>query len=262
MKNKKAIQKQQADFIEEQKKQAKLFVSQIDKTKIETILLSGSVARGDFFPGEMGGMIDLVVMKNKESGITAEELFGPNQEPEIPFHCIKFGDCWFQILFIDFISADDFIKFDEARKFSFLESEILYDPDESYTKELVKINEIKKNECAQELQRKIGYINYLLSDYKKDRWLRRKAFLQLHENLNTAIRMGVVCLYYKNSSYAPAEDRQLYYSLTLEKLPASYEKIIHRLKNQNTNCGLNYKRREDLFRKTILAFVEDQEVGD
>ncbi|MCQ2386410.1 MAG: hypothetical protein MJ078_07045 [Clostridia bacterium] len=48
----------------------------------------------------------------------------------------------------------------------------------------------------------------LLSDYKKDRWLRRKAILQLHENLNTAIRMGILCLYYKNNSYAPAEDRQ------------------------------------------------------
>lgn len=257
MKNKKAIQEQQSTFIEAQKKEVKLFVDRIDKNEIETILLSGSVARGDYFPGVFGGMIDLIVMKKKGSNTTVKDVFGPNQDPEIPFHCIKSGDTWFQILFTDFIDADSFVKFDEAKKFSILESKTVYDPNDSFEKELVRINEIKKEECATELKNKAGYIGYLLSDYKKDRWLRRKAILQLHENLNTAIRMGILCLYYKNNSYAPAEDRQLYYSLTLENLPAGYEKIISRLKNQNTSSILNYKKREKLFRKTIVAFLEN-----
>jgi len=260
MKDKKEIVKQQSDFIEKQKKEAQNFIAKIDKSEIETILLAGSVARGDFFPGKFGGMIDLVVMRKKESKVSAEEVFGPNQDPDIPFHCIKSGDCWFQILFIDYISASDFIKFDEPRKYSILEAEIVYDANGSFEKELAKINEAKKEECASWLKDKIAYINYLLSDYKKDRWFRRDAFLQMHENLNTAIRMGVCGLYYKNNSYAPAEDRQLYYSLSLENLPDNYEKVLVKLKNQNSKSFSNYRKREELFRKTILAFVEEENV--
>ena len=195
-------------------------------------------------------------MRKKESRVTAEDIFGPNQEPDIPFHCVKSGACWFEILFTDFISADDFAKFEEARKYSVLEAEILYDVNGSFEKELVKINEAKKEECALELKNKIGYINYLLSDYKKDRWFRRGAFLQMHENLNTAIRIGIICLYYKNNSYAPAEDRQLYYSLSLQSLPADYEKVLVKLKDQKSRSISNYRKREELFRKTILDFVD------
>lgn len=259
VKDKKEIARQQADFIEKQKIEAKSFIDKIDKLEIETILLAGSVARGDFFPGKFGGMIDLVVMRKNGSKVTAEDIFGPNQEPDIPFHCVKLGACWFEILFTDFITASDFAKFDEPRKYSILEAEIVYDVNGSFGNELKKINELKKEECALELKNKIGYINYLLSDYKKDRWFRRDAFLQMHENLNTAIRMGVCGLYYKNNSYVPAEDRQLYYSLSLEKLPCNYEKVLVKLKSQKSKSFSNYKKREELFRKTILAFVEQED---
>ena len=53
-------------------------------------------------------MVDLIVMRKNGSSITAEDIFGANQEP---------------------------------RKFSVLESHILYDPNNSYKNELVKINQ-------------------------------------------------------------------------------------------------------------------------
>ncbi|MBB5226614.1 hypothetical protein DYE50_06180 [Treponema ruminis] len=260
MKNKNVIIAQQKDFISKMKAAAQNFIASTDKSEIETILLSGSVARGDYFPrqdekGGYVGMIDLIVMKKKGSSATAEKIFGPNQEPAIPYHCIKSGDLWFAIWFTDFISADDFVHFEEARKFSILEAEILYDKTKMYEAELKKINQIKTEECEKKLSDNIGYIHYLLSDYKKDRWERRAALLQLNENLNTAIRIGVCALYYKNNSYAPAEDRQLYYSLTLENLPENYESVITELKNQNVTSLEDYKRREDLFRSTLLDFI-------
>ena len=262
MKNKNEIIIQQKSFIDEMKKEACKLVDSIDKSELETILLSGSVSRGDFFPrknenGGYVGHIDLIVMKKHGSTITAEALFGPDQDPPVPYHCIKVENTWFAILFTDFIDGETFKTFDEARKFSILESQILYDPNKKYENELPKINEIKKQECKTELQNKTGYINYLISDYKTDRWQRRQAYLQLHENLNTAIRMGVYCLYYKNNSYAPAEDRPLYYSLTLNELPDNYSDVIIELKNQTTDSEEDYLRREKLFRNTILQFISN-----
>ncbi len=264
MKNKKEIIEQQHDFISEMKAAAVRFTDSIDKSEIETILLSGSVARGDFFPrkdagGEYVGMVDLIVMRRQGSSLSAEVLFGPNQDPAIPYHCVKIGNVWFAIWFTDFIRAEDFVHFDEARKFSVLEALPLYDKHACYEAELIKINKIKTEECRQELRNKTAYIHYLISDYKTDRWRRRGAFLQLHENLNTAIRMAVCCLYYKNNSYAPAEDRQLYYSLTLPLLPENYDALISELKNQDTASEADYQRREALFRNWLLDFIAEQE---
>ena len=70
--------------------------------------------------------------------------------------------------------------------------------------------------------------------------------------------MAIYCLYYKNNSYAPAEDRQLYYSLTLPNLPANYESLICELKNQNTTSEEDYDRREELFKKTLLEFIKKE----
>lgn len=122
MKNKTDIIEQQKDFIIEMKAAADNFVTSINKAEIQAVLLSGSVARGDFFPkrdenGEDVGMVDLIVMRNNGSVITAEEIFGSNQDSDSPYHCIKIGKVWFQILFIDFITAEIFSLYEEARKF-------------------------------------------------------------------------------------------------------------------------------------------------
>lgn len=71
-----------------------------------------------------------------------------------------------------------------------------------------------------------------------------------------AISAGISCLFYKNNSYALAEDRALYYSFTLEKLPESYAEQIYELKNQDTQSMADYERREALFRNMMLAWLE------
>ena len=102
----------------------------------------------------------------------------------------------------------------------------------------------------------MGYIHYLLSDYKKDRWYRRDAFIQLHENLNTAIRAGIRALYYLNGFYSPAEDRAIYYSHSLQKLPEKYEELIVQVCNQKTDSEEDYFRREKIFMDNIVGFIE------
>ena len=144
MKSKEVIIEQQKDFIQDIKNKTSEFINSVDKSEIEAILLSGSVSRGDFFPakkenGEYNGMIDLIVMRKKGSNIKAEDIFGPDQDPPIPYHCVKVDNLWFAILFTDFIDTNKFSQYEEPRKFSVLESRILYDPNNSYKNELEKI---------------------------------------------------------------------------------------------------------------------------
>lgn len=261
MKTKEVIIEQQEGFIQEMKDKTISFINSIDKSEIETILLSGSVSRGDYFPqkkenGEYDGMVDLIVMRQKGSKITAEEIFGPDQDPPIPYHCVKIDNIWFAILFTDFIDTDMFSKFEEPRKFSILESQILYDPNNSYKNELKKINQFVKEDLENNLNGSLGYIHYLISDYKKDRWYRRDAFIQLHENLNTAIRAGVRALFYLNGFYSPAEDRAIYYSHSLQKIPENYAEVISKACNQKTDSEEDYFRREKIFMENIVGFIE------
>lgn len=261
MKPKEVIIDQQKDFIQEMKNKTISFIKSIDKSEIETILLSGSVSRSDFFPrkkenGEYNGMVDLIVMRKNGSQVTAENIFGPDQDPPIPYHCVKFQGVWFEILFTDFIDAEIFSKFEEPRKYSILESQILYDPNNSYKNELEKINQLKNEELPGYLKGTLGYIHYLISDYKKDRWYRREAFIQMHENLNTAIRAGVRALFYINGFYSPAEDRAIYYSHSLKKLPENYAELISKSCNQITDSEEDYFRREKIFMENIVGFIE------
>ncbi len=261
MKTKEVIIEQQKDFIKEMKDKTATFLNSIDKSEIETILLSGSVSRADYFPrikedGDVNGMVDLIVMRKKGSSVTAEDIFGPDQDPPIPYHCVKVDGVWFAILFTDFIDTEMFSHFDEPRKFSVMESQILYDPNNSYKNELEKINQFVNEDCKKNLDNSLGYIHYLISDYKKDRWYRREAFIQMHENLNTAIRAGVRALFYLNGFYSPAEDRAIYYSHSLPKLPENYAEFISQACSQNTDSEADYFRREKIFMGKIVGFIE------
>lgn len=180
-------------------------------------------------------------------------------------HCVKTSakdlhgnEIWLQIDFRNTLNLNDFCKLDEARKFSILESDILYDYDRMYEQELTTFIKLQKKETKDYFIGTLNYINYLLSDYKTDRWFRREAFSQLHENLNTAIRMAVKCLYYINECYQPAEDRFLYYSYSLEKIPQNYENLMIELQKQQIDSFQDYKRRKVLFEKEFLSFLKNQ----
>lgn len=249
-------------FIEKMRKIASDFVSQIDKTCIQTVLLSGSVARGDFSPGKYGGMIDLVFMKKPDcgsSGFDPAEIFGEDEDSEIPYHCVRRyfegSEIWFEIDIREFVSAGVFEKFDEARKFSILESKILYDEGDLYSSEFEKIRLIKNKELPKFFKETFQVINSLLNPYAKDKWFRRNAFSQLHQNLNSAIMLAVRCLYYKNGSYVPPENRILYYTYSLEKLPENYKFLLSSLFQQQIDSYSDYERREKLFKNEFMKFL-------
>ncbi|MBN1617577.1 MAG: hypothetical protein JW875_09740 [Spirochaetales bacterium] len=256
--NKETVVKKQASLVNGLIASTREFVNSLDKSEIQTILLSGSVARGDYYPGKYGGMVDLTVMKKPGSNILPEQLFGQDEEPDIPYHCVTVDNAHYQILFTEFVDYRLFQTFEEPRKFALMESVLLWDKDDAYRKELEIIHKYSILDIKKRLDESIGYIEYLLSEYKIDRWYRRDAFLQLHENLNSSIRIMIQCLFYKNSVYAPAEDRRLYYSFSLKYVPPKYEELINRLYAQELASESDYMRREKLFRNDFLSFLKER----
>ena len=244
----------QKDYVQKMRNHAKAFADSVDKREIETILLSGSVARGDYCPGKNGGMIDLIVMKKEGSTVSAEELFGKDEEPFIPYHCVTWKGEKFEILFSDFINCEKFKELDEPRKFSVMESKILYDPEGRYKKEFIAIKKFAKSDLKNKLKETLGYLKYIIG--KEKRWELRKAWPHMHNNLNIAIELGICCLYYLNGKYAPADDRKLYYTYELEKLPDNYKELLKELFRQKIDSKKDYERRKKLFQEEFLDVLQ------
>jgi len=244
---------QQKDYVQKMRDHTNDYLNSIDKNEIETILLSGSVSRGDYCPGKNGGMIDLIVMKKEGSKITVEEMFGKNEHPFIPYHCIRWNGEWFEILFTDFINLNRFKEFNEPRKFSVMESKILYDPNEKYKNEFETIKNFVDEELKNKLKDTLGYIKYIIG--KEERWEIREAYPHMHNNLNKAIELGICCLYYFNGKYSPADDRKLYYTYELEKIPNNYEKLLEKLFEQKINSKEDYERRKRLFEDEFIGIM-------
>jgi len=244
---------QQRDYVQKMREHTHNYISSIDKNEIETILLSGSVSRGDYCPGKNGGMIDLIVMKKDGSNITVEEIFGKNEHPFIPYHCIRWNGEWFEILFTDFVNCNKFKEFNEPRKFSVMESKILYDPHEKYKNEFETIKKFVDEELKNKLKDTLGYIKYIIG--KEERWEIREAYPHMHNNLNKAIELGICCLYYLNGKYAPADDRKLYYTYELEKIPDNYEKLLEKLFEQKINSKEDYERRKRIFENEFIGIM-------
>lgn len=250
------IKEKQRKFIDECNFKTKRFLNSIDKGGLEAILISGSVARGDFSPGKYGGNIDLTVMKNKDSTISPEQIFGKDEEPYIPYHCVSHFGQGFQIAFHDILTIDNFHNLDEAKKYSILESKLYWERSSSFSVLRDQVEASLNKELKEKLSEVLGYINYLLSDYKKSRWRSRNAYVQLHSNLNLAIDLSIKGLYYLNRSFSPAEDRRLYYSYDLKRLPNRFNLVIEQLFRQDINSLDDYLRREKIFNNTILKFLE------
>lgn len=254
-----ASEPEQHELIENLKTATKKYVSQLDKEGIQTILLNGSIKRGDFCTQHLGGYVDLVVMVKDEKIFNWKKTFGEAEEEFYIYHCVrkeidglKVG---FQIEKRPFETLDYFETLDENRRWAHLESEILYDEDDLFVKELEKINALKRKNLCHYFKGTLNYIESLISNYKKQKFYGRDCPQQLHENLNVAIKNAIKCLYYINGQYMAPEDRALYYSFDLEKLPSKYEKIMEDLYRQEIDSYKDYKRREFIFKKQILDFI-------
>lgn len=255
------IRKKQEDFIKKQILITNQFIDNNIKTnkQIQSCMISGSVARGTFMPGKESGAIDLILFVENKDDFNANEALGPDLEKHIPGHFIKKDNNFYQIKIYDEQYIFNFIENNEAEKYSFFESRILLDKTKILGETINKLyNEIAKVEISENYQRSFRYMNYLINDYKVNRWIKRKAIIQLNQNLTKAINISIKCLFYINGKYSPAEDRALYFSFELEKKPEKYEKIIRNLSLVKELTLVKYMEREKLFKDRIIEYIEQE----
>lgn len=248
----KKVQTKQKDFVESKRKIAIKYAANLNHQNIKSVLLSGSVARKTFMPGSYGGMIDLTVIVNSKDNLDCNTIFGKDTEPDIPFHCIKYGNDAFQIKIIDQQNFEHFMDFQEPEKFAILESEVIKDSEKYFSSFQNNLEPEVKSEIEKLYNDRKGYIYYLLSDYKTERWFMRKAYLQLNQNLDIAINNYIKCLFHLNKKYVPAEDRMLYFSCNLNNLTDDFESKIEKLFIVSEISEKNYKEREEYFKKYFL----------
>lgn len=262
MKNLDEMRVQQREFVGHLRDLTEKIVEVLDKAQIQTVLLSGSVGRGDYFPGKLGGYVDLVVMT--KGAFDAEAVLGKDLEPEIPYHCVeteidgeKIG---FAVDVRSFVSVEEFKDFEEARKWSILEAVILYDEVGRYAQEMEKIQAVKATELKSYFEITLFGVERLVSEYMCDKWMRRGAYVQLHENLNKAVELAIHCLYYLNGSYVGPDNRLSYYTYSFERLPggssAMYGKLMARLMAQKIWSRRDFLRRKALFEKEFLSWLK------
>ena len=134
-----------------------------------------------------------------------------------------------------------------------MESKIVYDPNEKYKTEFEIIKTFVKEDLKNKLEKTLGYLKYIVG--KEARWEIREAYPHMHNNLNIAIELGICCLYYLNGKYAPADDRKLYYTYELEKLPKAYDELLVRLFEQKIDSKDDYERRKKLFLDEFISIM-------
>jgi len=166
---------------------------------------------------------------------------------------------FYQIKVYDEKYLINFVENNEAEKFSFFESRILLDKTKILGVTINKIyNEIVKIEISENYQRSFRYMNYLINDYKVNRWIKRKAIIQLNQNLSNAIEISIKCLFYINGKYSPAEDRALYFSFELEKKPENYKEIIIDLLLVKELTLVKYMERVKVFKDRIIEYIKQE----
>jgi predicted nucleotidyltransferase len=226
--------------------------------EIKSCLLTGSIARGDFWPGKYGGAVDLTIFVENISKFNADEILGKDLEKNIPGHFIKHNDRYYQIKIYDEKYFENFFENHEAEQYAFLESQILFDKTAMLEQRTLNISmQIVDTQLPDKLRSSVGYANYFISEYKTDRWKRRNAITQLNKNLDSAIDLCIKALYYKNKKLSPADDRALYYSHALENLPIDYELLMEQLVETRSNNIEAYEAREKLFRDNFLSFFTE-----
>ena len=154
------------------------------------------------------------------------------------------------------MNFESFRQMQIPQRSELLESRILYDINQKYQNELMQIDIWSRVDFKKQLLEEFKYIIYLLGEHKIDRWNRHQVYVQMNKNLNAAIRTSIHCLYYINGLYYAAEDKCLYYSLSLEKIPENYSRIIFDLCTQKLNDEKDYFRRESIFKSEILRYIE------
>jgi hypothetical protein len=231
MKTLQTIENQQKDEVA----RYRLIVENIVEGKIRPCkyiagaMLGGSVSRGDARKGPVGLMIDLIIIVENRDDIDLKEIFGPDTEPNIPYHCVPVEDIGLQIELTTTKELEDIRSRSESEIFARLESDIVFDR-AGYLQEWKKMSftiadDQKKNRALKQYFR----YQYLTGEYRYEKWSFRNAWIQLALIACEAIECYCNFLYCINGWFIPRKDWLAYFTYELsEKIP-NHEHIMEML---------------------------------
>ncbi len=196
--------------------------------KILGALLTGSVARGDARKGPFGIMIDVsVVVKNKED-ISLEKIFGKDEEPHIPFHCVPIkDDIWIAVKVLE---EEDLWKIrneSESTIFAMNESIILNDKKGILKKWKDEYFVITEEQAKDRAKSQYYRFCYVTGDYRFEKWSYREAWVQCAQNFNEANECFLSFLYCINSMFIPRKDWLTYLTYEMEIKPEKHEEYMN-----------------------------------
>jgi predicted nucleotidyltransferase len=195
-----------------------------NESRILGALLTGSVARGDARIGPFGVMVDLALVVDKKEELDLETMFGKDEEPDIPFHCVSLKDTIG--LAIEVLEEKELYQIrqkQESQIFSKHESIILYDPSGLLRKWKEQYFIIDDNQVRQRALQHYYRFCYLTGDYRFEKWEFRKAYTQINQNFNEAAECYCNFLHCINRSFIPRKDWLAYLTYELQIKPADHE---------------------------------------
>jgi hypothetical protein len=190
------------------------------------VLLTGSTARGDARKGPFGFMVDIVVVVKDKNSINLEKVFGPDVEPNIPYHCVSFEDTGLQIELSTVTELESIRSRNEAEIFAKQEAMILLDRT-GFLKEWKKrVFLISPAEIEHRSLMNYFRFQYLTDSYHQEKWSYREAWIQLAQNGNEACECYCNFLYCINGWFIPRKDWLVYLTYSLAKRPAEHQDWI------------------------------------
>lgn len=196
------------------------------KPAIVGALLSGSAARGDARNGPFGFMIDLIVVVEDKEAVNLEEVFGPDKEPDIPYHCIAYEGIGLQIELTTLEDLRSIRSRCEAEIFAKQEAVVLLDRTGLLQEWKRTAFVIMPEEMRDRALMSFYRLQYLTDSYHQEKWTNREAWIQLAQNANEACECYCCFLYCINGWFIPRKDWLVYFTYELKDKAEGHERLI------------------------------------
>jgi len=190
------------------------------------VLLAGSVARGDARCGPFGLYVDLVVVAEHRQDVDLASTFGPSIELFVPKHCVKIEDTGVALELTTRKELQGIRSRLESEIFTRQESEVLCDK----TGFLSQWKREAFNITDQQLKdRALGWFfrcQYLVGDYRLEKWKHRSAWVQLCQIGNEAAECYCSFLYCINRQFIPRKDWLTYLTDNLHDKAPGHKQLL------------------------------------
>jgi hypothetical protein len=215
-------------------------------TQIKGALLTGSVARGDARVEPYGIMIDLILIVKRKEDISLEKIFGKDEEPYIPYHCVSITDkVGLAIEIIEEKNLYEIRNQPESVIFSKNESIIIYDKESILIKWKNECFKISEEQVKSRALNSYFRFSYLTGEYRLEKWMYREALVQVEQNFHEASECYCNFLYCINGYFIPRKDWLTYLTYELNEKPENHNHFLQSLYTSSLD-------NESISRKNII----------